>query len=121
MTAIHDIRSSREKLAERRPRTDSTSLAAASSRREHRVARERERLDIPGDLEYRAPLVLSADIQTLAVLGGQWGDEGKGKLVDLLAERFDAVARYHGGHNAGHTVRFGDEHFALHLLPAGIF
>ncbi len=65
--------------------------------------------------------MLSADIQTLAVLGGQWGDEGKGKLVDLLAERFDAVARYHGGHNAGHTVRFGDEHFALHLLPAGIF
>ena len=59
-------------------------------------------------------------IQTLAVLGGQWGDEGKGKLVDLLAERFDAVARYHGGHNAGHTVKFGDRHFALHLLPAGI-
>ena len=65
--------------------------------------------------------LLSAGIQTLAVLGGQWGDEGKGKLVDLLAERFDAVARYHGGHNAGHTVRFGDAHFALHLLPAGIF
>ncbi len=59
-------------------------------------------------------------IQTLAVLGGQWGDEGKGKLVDLLSERFDAVARYHGGHNAGHTVKFGDRHFALHLLPAGI-
>ncbi|HET7451971.1 MAG TPA: adenylosuccinate synthetase, partial [Thermoanaerobaculia bacterium] len=59
-------------------------------------------------------------IQTLAVLGGQWGDEGKGKLVDILSERFDAVARYHGGHNAGHTVKFGDRHFALHLLPAGI-
>jgi len=59
-------------------------------------------------------------IQTLAVLGGQWGDEGKGKLVDLLADRFDAVARYHGGHNAGHTVKFGDRHFAMHLLPAGI-
>jgi len=59
-------------------------------------------------------------IQTLAVLGGQWGDEGKGKLVDLLSDRFDAVARYHGGHNAGHTVKFGDRHFALHLLPAGI-
>lgn len=59
-------------------------------------------------------------IQTLAVLGGQWGDEGKGKLVDLLADRFDAVARYHGGHNAGHTVKFADRHFAMHLLPAGI-
>jgi adenylosuccinate synthase len=63
---------------------------------------------------------LKRSIRTLAVLGGQWGDEGKGKFVDLLAERFDAVARYHGGHNAGHTVRFGGKHFALHLLPAGI-
>jgi adenylosuccinate synthase len=63
---------------------------------------------------------LNGKIQTLAVLGGQWGDEGKGKLVDLLSERFDAVARFHGGHNAGHTVKFDDKHFALHLLPAGI-
>ncbi len=54
------------------------------------------------------------------MLGGQWGDEGKGKIVDLLADRFDIVARYHGGHNAGHTVKFGDRHFAFHLLPAGI-
>jgi len=59
-------------------------------------------------------------VKALAVLGGQWGDEGKGKIVDLLADRFDVVARYHGGHNAGHTVKFGDKHFALHLLPAGI-
>jgi adenylosuccinate synthase len=59
-------------------------------------------------------------VKALAVLGGQWGDEGKGKIVDLLADRFDVVARYHGGHNAGHTVKFGDRHFALHLLPAGI-
>jgi adenylosuccinate synthase len=56
----------------------------------------------------------------VAVLGGQWGDEGKGKVVDLLANRFDIVARYHGGHNAGHTVKFGNQHFALHLLPAGV-
>ncbi len=59
-------------------------------------------------------------MKVLAVLGGQWGDEGKGKVVDLLADRFDIVARYHGGHNAGHTVRFANRHFALHLLPAGI-
>ncbi len=59
-------------------------------------------------------------MRVLAVLGGQWGDEGKGKLVDLFSNRFDIVARYHGGHNAGHTVKFGTQHFALHLLPAGI-
>jgi adenylosuccinate synthase len=59
-------------------------------------------------------------VKVLAVLGGQWGDEGKGKLVDLLSNRFEIVARYHGGHNAGHTVKFGSQHFALHLLPAGI-
>ncbi len=59
-------------------------------------------------------------MKVVAVLGGQWGDEGKGKVVDLLADRFDIVARYHGGHNAGHTVKFGDRHFALHLLPAGV-
>ena len=59
-------------------------------------------------------------MKVAAVLGGQYGDEGKGKVVDLLADRFDVVARYHGGHNAGHTVKFGDRHFALHLLPAGV-
>jgi adenylosuccinate synthase len=59
-------------------------------------------------------------VRVAAVLGGQWGDEGKGKIVDLLGDRFQVVARYHGGHNAGHTVKFGDRHFALHLLPAGI-
>ena len=55
------------------------------------------------------------------VLGMQWGDEGKGKIVDLICPAFDAVARYQGGHNAGHTVKFGDQHFALHLVPSGIF
>lgn len=59
-------------------------------------------------------------MRVLAVLGGQWGDEGKGKIVDLLSDRFDVVARYHGGHNAGHTVKFGDRSFALHLVPAGV-
>ncbi len=54
------------------------------------------------------------------VLGGQWGDEGKGKIVDLLSGGFRAVVRYNGGHNAGHTVKFGDRHFALHLIPSGI-
>ncbi|MEM1180305.1 MAG: adenylosuccinate synthase [Acidobacteriota bacterium] len=54
------------------------------------------------------------------VLGMQWGDEGKGKIVDLICPAFDAVARFQGGHNAGHTVKFADKHFALHLLPSGI-
>jgi len=54
------------------------------------------------------------------VIGMQWGDEGKGKIVDLLCPAFDIVARYQGGNNAGHTVKFGDEHFALHLIPSGI-
>ena len=56
----------------------------------------------------------------IAVIGAQWGDEGKGKIVDLLAERFDIVARYQGGHNAGHSVQVGDQSFVLHLLPSGI-
>ncbi len=58
--------------------------------------------------------------QALAVVGGQWGDEGKGKVVDLISPRFDLVARYQGGHNAGHTVKFEDRHFALRLVPSGI-
>ena len=56
----------------------------------------------------------------VAVVGGQWGDEGKGKIVDLISPSFDLVARYQGGHNAGHTVKFGDKHFALRLVPSGI-
>ena len=54
------------------------------------------------------------------ILGSQWGDEGKGKIVDLFAERFDLVARYQGGHNAGHTVFIGEKKFVLKLIPSGI-
>jgi len=53
-------------------------------------------------------------------LGAQWGDEGKGKIVDVLSERFTAVARYAGGHNAGHTVIIGDQRFVLQLIPCGV-
>jgi adenylosuccinate synthase len=59
-------------------------------------------------------------MQNIIVLGAQWGDEGKGKVVDLLAERFDIVARYQGGHNAGHTVFIGEKKFVLKLIPSGI-
>jgi adenylosuccinate synthase len=54
------------------------------------------------------------------VIGAQWGDEGKGKVVDLLAERSDVVARYQGGNNAGHTIVAGEEVYKLHLVPSGI-
>jgi adenylosuccinate synthase len=56
----------------------------------------------------------------IVIIGSQWGDEGKGKVVDLLADKFDLVARYQGGHNAGHSVYVGDKAFVLRLLPSGI-
>lgn len=55
-----------------------------------------------------------------AIIGGQWGDEGKGKLVDLLGSEFDIVARFQGGANAGHTVKINDKTFILHQIPSGI-
>ncbi|HLK51046.1 MAG TPA: adenylosuccinate synthase [Bryobacteraceae bacterium] len=59
-------------------------------------------------------------MQNVIILGAQWGDEGKGKMVDLLCERFDVVVRYQGGHNAGHTVYIGEKKFVLKLIPGGI-
>lgn len=58
--------------------------------------------------------------KTAVVLGAQWGDEGKGKIVDVLSQRFSAVARYAGGHNAGHTVIHGEQKFVLQLIPCGV-
>ena len=54
------------------------------------------------------------------LVGSQWGDEGKGKIVDILSDRFDIVVRYQGGANAGHTIVIGDQQFILHLIPSGI-
>jgi adenylosuccinate synthase len=59
-------------------------------------------------------------VPATVVIGAQWGDEGKGKVVDLLAERSDVVARYQGGNNAGHTIVAGDQVYKLHLVPSGI-
>jgi adenylosuccinate synthase len=59
-------------------------------------------------------------MSNVVILGAQWGDEGKGKIVDLFSERFAMVVRYQGGHNAGHTVRIGDKTFVLKLIPSGI-
>ena len=57
---------------------------------------------------------------TAVVVGAQWGDEGKGKIVDVLSENFAVVARYAGGHNAGHTVIINGERFVLQLVPCGV-
>jgi adenylosuccinate synthase len=59
-------------------------------------------------------------MSNLVIVGAQWGDEGKGKVVDFLAQRFDVVARYSGGHNAGHTILIGGRQFVLQLVPSGI-
>jgi adenylosuccinate synthase len=64
--------------------------------------------------------MFSPDRRCLVVVGAQWGDEGKGKIVDVIAERADLVIRYQGGANAGHTVVRGAERFVLHQIPAGI-
>ncbi len=59
-------------------------------------------------------------MKNTAIIGLQWGDEGKGKIVDFLSDNFDAVVRFQGGHNAGHTIKVGDKTFKLSLLPSGI-
>jgi adenylosuccinate synthase len=59
-------------------------------------------------------------MSSIVILGAQWGDEGKGKLVDLMADRFDYIVRYQGGNNAGHTILIGDRKFILRLVPSGI-
>ena len=58
--------------------------------------------------------------QSVVVLGAQWGDEGKGKIVDLLTEEIGAVVRFQGGHNAGHTLVINGHKTVLHLIPSGI-
>jgi adenylosuccinate synthase len=71
--------------------------------------------DAEAELEY-----CGIEFMNIAVLGAQWGDEGKGKIVDLLTPNFSIVARYQGGHNAGHTVYANGRKFVLRLLPSGI-
>ncbi len=59
-------------------------------------------------------------MQTMAIIGAQWGDEGKGKITDLLAEKCDLVVRYQGGHNAGHTIWVNGQKTVLHVIPSGV-
>ena len=63
---------------------------------------------------------MTAKTQNVVVVGAQWGDEGKGKIVDLLADRADVVVRFHGGNNAGHTLMVGGRTVVLHLVPSGV-
>jgi len=70
-------------------------------------------------LEFRGEFFLSNG-KTTIVVGAQWGDEGKGKIVDVLSEQFSVVARYAGGHNAGHTVIINGKRFVLQLVPCGV-
>lgn len=58
--------------------------------------------------------------QVTAVLGSQWGDEGKGKIVDVLGQEYEICARFNGGSNAGHSIKINNKSFAFHLLPSGI-
>lgn len=60
-------------------------------------------------------------MNSLVVVGTGWGDEGKGKITDYLSNKFDVCVRYQGGNNAGHTIKFDNKHFALNLIPSGIF
>ncbi len=64
--------------------------------------------------------MLNDDVRCLVVVGAQWGDEGKGKIIDVLAKDADWIARYQGGANAGHTVHVGEDEFILHQIPSGI-
>src|SRR5205085_7185477 len=70
----------------------------------------------PKDIE----TIESARMPGLVVVGAQWGDEGKGKVTDLIAERADVVIRYQGGNNAGHTIVRGNDVYKFHLIPSGI-
>ena len=59
-------------------------------------------------------------MSSLVVIGAQWGDEGKGKIVHIIGKNSDVIVRSQGGNNAGHTVVFDGKHFVLHLIPSGI-
>src|SRR5213595_3168465 len=74
----------------------------------------------PGQHKSLENTFLVSQRKLAVILGAQWGDEGKGKIVDVLSERFSVVARYAGGHNAGHTVIIKGKKFVLQLIPCGV-
>src|SRR5260221_10806933 len=68
----------------------------------------------------KKPKTIRKTKKNIVIIGAQWGDEGKAKMVDVLTEQVDIVARYQGGSNAGHTVVIGDQKFVFHQIPSGI-
>src|SRR5690349_21330468 len=86
---------------------------------ERHCARLQPRIAAAEGIRY-ARMVGFGKMANVIILGAQWGDEGKGKIVDLFSEKFDIVARYQGGHNAGHTVFIGEKKYVLKLIPSGI-
>jgi len=104
----------------RRPRRSPAAAAAVSRRNDARSVRAAAALAADPGAEVKAEEWGSLP-QAIAVLGSQWGDEGKGKLVDVLAQEYEVVARCQGGANAGHTIYDADgKKYALHLVPSGI-
>ena len=93
--------------------------AAAVRRRPARARRRRARAGA-ARAGSRRPLIISAVMPGIVIVGAQWGDEGKGKVTDLLAEQADVVIRFQGGNNAGHTIVRDGETFKFHLIPSGI-
>src|SRR5258707_3363669 len=79
-------------------------------------SRRRHTRYIPGAKSQNEELFMPATV----LIGAQWGDEGKGRVIDWLSAQADIAARFAGGDNAGHTVRVGDQTFKLHLIPSGI-
>jgi len=65
-------------------------------------------------------VTLESFVENRVIIGGQWGDEGKGKIVDTLSQKMDWVLRYQGGANAGHTIHIGPDKHVLHLVPSGV-
>ena len=110
-----------EDVVEAAPRTAPTAPSSSMSAQRHRA--HRSRVTIPTDgivARHRQPPLASRAVPVTVVVGAQWGDEGKAKVIDLLAKEHGYVVRYQGGHNAGHTVVVGGERYALQLTPSGI-
>src|SRR6476469_3574443 len=76
-------------------------------------------LHLVAHLQFRSIIQVNQR-KSAVILGAQWGDEGKGKIVDVLSEKFSVVARYAGGHNAGHTVIINGRRFVLQLVPCDV-
>src|SRR5581483_7654482 len=119
-----------ERALDRRDHEPRAGRAARADRLQDRFA-DRGRV-WPGDTDHGPrpapgcrPLTgavprLGEEMPGLVIVGAQWGDEGKGKVTDLLAETADVVVRFQGGNNAGHTIVRGDEVYKFHLVPSGI-